>query len=225
MKQLIGRKIGMTQLFAVNGAQQVVTVIEILPNIISQIKTVNNDGYNSYVIGYDKKRHFNKCEEGIAKKNKLDVAAFYREIICDDEKYQNLKIGDNLNASIFNPGDFIDVIGISKGKGYTGVIKCYHHKIGPKSHGSGYHRGLGSFANNGRCNNRVLPGKKMSGHRGFKQVTIFNLPILEINSEKNYILVKGAVPGNKKSLLKIRSTIKFHSNIKKPLIEFYNINK
>ena len=208
MKQLIGRKIGMTQLFNNDGSFCVATFIEILPNIVVQIKDKEKDGYNSFVIGYGvKKKNINNCEKGIAKKCNLSPSMFYKEIFID-ELNGDVSIGSEFNASLFKSGEVVDVIGVSKGKGYSGVIKRYHHKIGYKSHGSGYHRGMGSFANNGRCNNRVLPGKKMSGHHGFKQATILNLSILEANAEKKYILVSGAIPGAKKSLVKIRSSVK-----------------
>ena len=208
MKQLIGRKVGMTRLFGNDGSSYAVTFIEVLPNVVVQIKNKDKDGYDSFVVGYDvKKKNINNCEKGIAKKCNLSPFLFYREIFVD-ELVENISIGSELNASLFKSGEKVDVIGISKGKGYSGVIKRYHHKIGYKSHGSGYHRGQGSFANNGRCNNRVLPGKKMSGHHGFKKATILNLSILETNVEKKYILVNGAVPGAKKTLVKIRSSIK-----------------
>ncbi|MCQ2791915.1 MAG: 50S ribosomal protein L3 [Bacilli bacterium] len=210
MKQLIGRKLGMTQIFATDGTQYAVSVIEVLPNIVSQIKTSEKDGYKAYVVGYDNKRESraNKCEKGIAKKSNTPLAKFYREVSGKDLDSLNLNVGAKLDASLFKTGDIVDVIGTSKGKGYTGTIKRYHHTIGPKGHGSGYHRQVGSFANNGRCNNRVLPGKKMSGHRGFEQVTVLNLLVVESNAEKGYILVKGAIPGTKQSLVKIRSAIR-----------------
>lgn len=210
MKQIIGRKLGMTQIFATDGTQYGVTVIEVLPNIVTRIKSEEKDGYKAYVIGYDNKKEAkaNKCEKGYAKKTNTAVAKFYRELEGNELDALNLVVGAKLDASLFKAGDIVDVIGTSKGKGYTGTIKRYHHTIGPKGHGSGYHRQVGSFANNGRCNNRVLPGKKMSGHRGFEQATILNLLVVETNNEKGYILVKGAIPGNKQSLVKIRSAIR-----------------
>ncbi|MCQ2794165.1 MAG: 50S ribosomal protein L3 [Bacilli bacterium] len=210
MKQIIGRKLGMTQIFATDGTQYGVTVVEVLPNIVTRIKTVEKDGYKAYVIGYDTKKEAkaNKCEKGYAKKTNTPIANFYREIAGKDLDNLNLAVGAKLDASLFKTGDIVDVIGTSKGKGYTGTIKRYHHTIGPKGHGSGYHRQVGSFANNGRCNNRVLPGKKMSGHRGFEQVTILNLLVVETNAEKGYILIKGALPGANHSLVKIRSAIR-----------------
>ncbi|MCQ2795377.1 MAG: 50S ribosomal protein L3 [Bacilli bacterium] len=210
MKQLIGRKLGMTQIFATDGTQYAVSVIEVLPNVITRIKTEEKDGYKAYVVGYDSKKESraNKCEKGFSKKSNTPLARFYREVTGKDLDALNLTVGGKLDASIFKAGDIVDVIGTSKGKGYTGTIKRYHHTIGPKGHGSGYHRQVGSFANNGRCNNRVLPGKKMSGHRGFEQATILNLLVVETNAEKGYILVKGAIPGAKQSLVKIRSAIR-----------------
>ena len=210
MKQIIGRKIGMTQVFASDGTQYAVSVINILPNVVTRVKSKEKDGYDALVVGFDSKKesNANKSEKGIAKKANLPVAKFLREVSGNEVEKLNLKVGDKLDASLFKAGDVVDVIGTSKGKGYTGTIKRYHHTIGPKGHGSGYHRGVGSFANNGRCNNRVLPGKKMSGHFGFNQVTIQNLIVVESNAEKNYILIKGAVPGCKQSLVKIRSAVK-----------------
>lgn len=210
MKQIIGRKVGMTQVFATDGTQYAVTVVEVLPNVVTRIKTKEKDGYDAFVISYDTKKesNANKCEKGIAKKANLPVAKFLREVSGNELVNAHLEVGSKLDASLFKAGDIVDVIGTSKGKGYTGTIKRYHHIIGPKGHGSGYHRGVGSFANNGRCNNRVLPGKKMSGHRGFEQATIMNLLVVETNVEKNYILIKGALPGANKSLVKIRTAIK-----------------
>ena len=210
MKQLIGRKLGMTQIFATDGTQYAVSVIEVLPNVITRIKTEEKDGYKAYVVGYDSKKESraNKCEKGFSKKSNTPLAKFYREVTGKDLDALNLTVGGKLDASLFKAGDIVDVIGTSKGKGYSGTIKRYHHTIGPKGHGSGYHRQVGSFANNGRCNNRVLPGKKMSGHHGFEQATILNLLVVETNAEKGYILVKGAIPGAKQSLVKIRSAIR-----------------
>jgi large subunit ribosomal protein L3 len=124
------------------------------------------------------------------------------------DELANYKVGDKITADIFKAGDVVDVIGTSKGRGYAGVIKRWGHTIGPKGHGSGYHRGQGSFANNGRNNARVIPGKKMSGHHGNLSATILNQLLVEANAEKNYILVRGSVPGAKRSLVLVRSAIK-----------------
>lgn len=208
MKAIVGRKVGMTQVFATDGQQYAVTVVEVLPNIVSQIKTVETDGYNAVQVAYDEKREksTNKCEVGHAKKANIKVGQHYREFRF--EEVPTYQLGDKIEASIFQAGDVVDVIGVSKGKGYSGTVKRWGHKIGPKGHGSGYHRGQGSFANNGRCNNRVIPGKKMSGHHGFQSATILNLVVVEANAEKGYILIKGALPGAKKSLVTIREAVK-----------------
>ena len=120
----------------------------------------------------------------------------------------SFEVGSEIKADLFNAGDIVDVIGTSKGRGYAGVIKRWGQAIGPKGHGSGYHRQQGSFANNGRCNNRVIPGKKMSGHMGNQSATVLNQIIVKVDADKNYILVRGGVPGPKKSIVKIRSAVK-----------------
>lgn len=208
MKAIIGRKMGMTQVFATDGQQYAVTVVEVLPNIVSQVKSVETDGYNAVQVAYEEKRESraNKCELGHAKKAGIQVGKVYREFRFENKP--NLNLGDKIDASIFKAGDVVDVVGVSKGKGYSGTVKRWGHKIGPRGHGSGYHRGQGSFANNGRCNNRVIPGKKMSGHHGFESATILNLLVVEANAEKGYVLIKGAVPGARKSIVTIREAVK-----------------
>lgn len=216
MKQIIGRKIGLIKVFGEEGSEYPATVVEVLPNIVMQIKNKKKDGYSSYVIGYGENKKPNKCEMGIAnkisfKKNESDkiyVPKFYMEICGDELEKKNLEVKSVLDASIFKAGEVVDVIGTSKGKGFTGAVKKHHFRLGTSSHGSGYHRGVGSFANGGRCNNRVMPGKKMAGRSGCKQVTMFNEVILESNPGKNFILIKGSLPGNMFSILKIRSAIK-----------------
>ena len=122
------------------------------------------------------------------------------------------QLGDTIKADLFKDGDIVDVIGTSKGHGYSGTIKRWHMHIGPKGHGSGYHRGQGSFANNGRYNHGVMPGKHMSGHHGNKSATLLNLLVVKVDAEKGYILVKGGLPGAKKSIVTIRSAIKTVKN-------------
>ena len=131
------------------------------------------------------------------------------------------QLGDLLKADMFQAGDIVDVVGTSKGHGYSGTIKRWHMHIGPKGHGSGYHRGQGSFANNGRYNHGVMPGKHMSGHHGNKSATLLNLLVVKVDAEKGYILIKGGLPGAKKSIVTIRSGIKTVKNKPsvKPLIE------
>ena len=207
MKSIVGRKIGMTQVFAIDGTQYPVTVIEVLPNVVTQIKTVETDGYDAVQVGYeDKKDHrCNKAELGIFKKAGVAPKYEVSELHFSDANY---KVGDEIKADIFSAGEIVDVIGTSKGHGFSGAVKRWHYTIGPKGHGSGYHRGPGSFATNGRCNNRVHPGKKMAGHYGHQQATILNLTVVAVDVENNAILIKGAVPGPKKSVVTIRTAVK-----------------
>ena len=208
MKQIIGRKIGMTQVYAEDGTMYAVTVVEVLPNVVTQKKTLEKDGYEAIQIGYEdkKEKNLNKCEKGIfAKANVTDKANLFE---LKGDEMTKFEVGQEITCDLFTKGEQIDVIGTSKGRGYAGTIKRWGHKIGPKGHGSGYHRGQGSFANNGRCNNRVIPGKKMSGHMGNQSATVLNQVVVDSNKEMNYILVSGGVPGPKKGLVKIRSAIK-----------------
>jgi len=208
MKQIIGRKMGMTEVFAQDGTMYAVTVIEVLPNVVTQVKTLEKDGYVALQVGFEEKKESkaNKAEKGHFAKAGVPVMKVLGEIKGDE--LANYKVGDKITADIFKAGDVVDVIGTSKGRGYAGVIKRWGHTIGPKGHGSGYHRGQGSFANNGRNNARVIPGKKMSGHHGNLSATILNQLLVEANAEKNYILIRGSVPGAKRSLVLVRSAIK-----------------
>ena len=220
MKAILGRKMGMTSVFAEDGTLYPVTVVEVLPNVVTQVKTLEKDGYVAVQVGYEDKKESraNKAEKGIAKKANTVPHYVSRELRGDEMgAYQ---LGDVLKADMFKDGDIVDVIGTSKGHGYTGTIKRWHMHIGPKGHGSGYHRGMGSFANNGRYNHGVMPGKHMSGHHGNKSATLLNLLVVKVDAEKGYILIKGGLPGTKKSIVTIRSAIKTVKNQEKvkPLI-------
>ena len=220
MKQIIGRKIGMTQMFAEDGTMYAVSVIEVLPNVVTQKKTLEKDGYEAIQVGYeDKLKNVNNCEKGLF--SKISVTPKKNLFELKGDEMNSYEVGSEIKADLFKEGEAIDVIGTSKGRGYAGVIKRWGHTIGPKGHGSGYHRGQGSFANNGRCNNRVIPGKKMSGHMGNQSATVLNLRVIKVDAEKNYILVKGGVPGPKKGLVKIRSAVKTNAKAfsLKPLID------
>ena len=207
MKQIIGRKIGMTQMFAEDGTMYAVSVIEVLPNVVTQKKTLEKDGYEAIQVGYeDKLKNVNNCEKGLF--SKINVTPKKNLFELKGDEMNSYEVGSEIKADLFKEGEAIDVIGTSKGRGYAGVIKRWGHTIGPKGHGSGYHRGQGSFANNGRCNNRVIPGKKMSGHMGNQSATVLNQIIVKVDASKNYILVRGGVPGSKKSIVKIRSAVK-----------------
>ena len=221
MKAILGRKMGMTSVFAEDGTMYPVTVVEVLPNVVTQVKTVEKDGYVAVQVGYEEKKESraNKCEKGIAKK--ANTVPHYVSAELRGDEMANYQLGDLLKADMFSAGDIVDVIGTSKGHGYTGTIKRWHMHIGPKGHGSGYHRGQGSFANNGRYNHGVMPGKHMSGHHGNKSATLLNLLVVKVDAEKNYILIKGGLPGAKKSIVTIRTAVKTVKNPEqvKPLID------
>ena len=224
MKEIIGRKMGMTEVFAADGTMYAVTVVEVLPNVVTQVKTAEKDGYAALQVGFEEKREnkVNKAEKGHFAKANVPAFKVLAEIKGDE--LANYNVGDKVTADIFKAGDVVDVIGASKGRGYAGTIKRWGHKIGPKGHGSGYHRGQGSFANNGRNNARVIPGKKMSGHHGNLSATILNLKVVEVNAEKNYILVKGGLPGPKKSLVTIRSAVKKQIGHAETIKELVNLH-
>jgi len=219
MKSIIGRKIGMTEVFAEDGQMYAVTVVEVLPNVVTQKKTIEKDGYVAVQVGYeDKVKNVNKPMKGIFEKAKVAPKQHLYELKGDE--LAGYEVGQEIKADLFKAGDVIDVIGHSKGRGFAGTVKRWGHTIGPKGHGSGYHRGQGSFANNGRCNNRVIPGKHMSGHMGNLSATVLNQRVIAVDAEKNYILVSGGVPGSKLSIVKIRSAVKGikHPETIKPLL-------
>lgn len=221
MKEIIGRKMGMTQVYTEDGTMYAVTVVEVLPNVVTLKKTKEHDGYEAIQIGYEdkKERLLNKVEKGIFTKANVSPKQFLFELKGDE--MNSYEVGSEIKADLFKAGDIVDVLGTSKGRGYAGVIKRWGHTIGPKGHGSGYHRGQGSFANNGRCNNRVIPGKKMSGHMGNQHATVLNQIIVKVDAEKNYVLVRGGIPGPKKSIVKIRSAVKpaLQKTTVKPVID------
>ena len=205
MKGILGRKLGMTQVFTKEGKLIPVTVIEVLPNTVMQVKTVETDGYSAIQVGMvDKKEaRANKPEMGRAKKANTTPKRFLKEIRDYDGQ---VNIGDVITANTFEVGDVVDVTGTSKGHGFTGVIKRHNQSRGPETHGSRYHRRPGSLGT--MLPKRVLKGKKLSGHMGVDTVTIQNLEIIEINESEGYILVSGNVPGAKNSVVFIKSAIK-----------------
>ncbi len=205
MKGILGRKVGMTQVFTKAGKLIPVTVIACEPNTVMQVKTVEKDGYNALQLGvFEKKQNrTNKAEIGHAKKASTTPKRFLKEIRDYEGAYN---IGDKISAAIFEVGDVVDVTGTSKGKGMQGVIKRWNGSRGPMGHGSHYHRGPGSLGT--MLPKRVLKGKKLPGHMGVETVTIQNLEIIEVNEAENYILVSGNIPGAKNSLVYIKSAIK-----------------
>lgn len=206
MKGILGRKLGMTQVFGANGKLVPVTVIEIEPNVVTQIKTKDNDGYEAVQLGFDSVREkvSNKAKVGHTKKANTTPKRFLREIRGVDISAYTL--GQEVKADLFLAGEMVDVTGISKGKGYQGVIKKNNQHRGPMSHGSKYHRGVGSLGTMRPM--RVMPGKALPGHMGAEQVTIQNLEIIKVDTEDNYILVKGSIPGPKKSMVIVKSAVK-----------------
>jgi large subunit ribosomal protein L3 len=200
MAGLIGRKIGMTQIFAEDGTVIPVTVIEAGPNVVTQIKTPQTDGYSAVQLGYEESKRLNKPERGHLKK--LPPLRHLRELGVGSEEHYEL--GQRLDVGLFRAGELLDVTGISKGKGFAGVVKRHHFSGGPKTHGqSDRHRAPGSIGS-GTTPGRVLKGLRMAGRMGHDRVTVRNLEIVRLEPEQNLLLVKGAVPGPTEGLLLVR---------------------
>ena len=218
MKGILGRKAGMTQVFTKEGKVIPVTVIEVEPNVVTQVKTVESDGYNAVQLGYlDKKeKNATKASIGHAKKANTNPKRFLKEI--RDVEVSDYALGQVLTSSVFAAGEIVDVTGTSKGKGFQGVIKRHGQSEGPKTHGSRYHRRPGSMGTMRPM--RVLKGKKLAGHMGNETVTGQNLEIIEVCEAENYILVSGNVPGPKNSLVLIRSAVKGGSVAPKEIVSF-----
>ena len=221
MKSVIGYKIGMTQVFTEEGLCVPVTVVEVEPNVVLQKRSIEKDGYEALVVGMGSIREnlLTKPELGQFKKAGVEAKRIVKELKGDE--LMGYEVGNTITADIFKAGELVDVTGTTKGKGFAGVIKTYGHAIGPKGHGSGYHRGAGSFATNGRTNNRIHLGKKSAGHHGHDKTTILNLLVVGVDVERNALLVKGAIPGPKKSIVVIRSAIKEQrkSRVAKTLVD------
>ena len=204
-KGIYGKKLGMTQIFDNDGLVIPVTVVEVEPSLVLRKKTVETDGYNAIVLatGKKKKKQMNKPEKGQFDKVKLAYKKYVKELRLDDIESYN--VGDELKADIFEAGELVDVQGVSKGKGFQGVIKRHGQHIGPKGHGSMYHRRPGSMGPTSSPG-RVFPGKKLPGHTGKDTVTVQNLQIVKVDMDKNVILIKGSIPGYKNSLVRIKET-------------------
>ena len=217
-KAILARKIGMTQIFAEDGTLIPVTVLEAGPCLVVQKKTVENDGYSALQVGFGqtKVRHKSKPLRGHYEA-RLGVSVGtepYKEIksfkVLKEFKLNNpdqFEVGAEIKADIFNVGDFVDISGISKGKGYQGAIKRHGQHRGPMTHGSKYHRGLGSMGP-GTTPGSVKKGKKMPGHMGAKKVTVQNLEVIRADGEQNLLLIRGAIPGVRGGLVSIKSTVK-----------------
>ncbi len=206
-KAILATKVGMTQIFSDDGVLTPVTVLQAGPCVVTQVKTVENDGYSAVQVGFVDKREklVAKPQKGAFDKAGVSYKRYLREFKLEDA--ENYSVKQEIKADIFASGDKIDVTAISKGKGFQGAIKRHGQHRGPMTHGSKYHRHAGS---NGAASDpsRVFKGKKMPGRMGGKQVTVQNLEIVRVDAEKNLILVKGAVPGPKKSLVTVKETVK-----------------
>ncbi len=207
-KGILGRKIGMTQVFNENGTVVPVTVVQAGPLTVVQKKTAEIDGYNSVKFGFEDipERKANKPTKGQFEKAGISCKKFMREFKLDD--VSNYEVGNVVNVEdMFEEGDMIDVTGISKGKGYQGTTKRFGTARGRMSHGSGYHRGTGSLGANSSPS-RIFKGKKMPGHMGSEKVTVQNLAVVRVDKERGLLLVRGAVPGPKGGLLVIKDSVK-----------------
>ncbi|MCJ8014996.1 50S ribosomal protein L3 [Paenibacillus sp. KQZ6P-2] len=206
MKGILGKKLGMTQVFTPEGNVIPVTVIEAGPCVVLQKKDVENDGYEAIQIGFSDKKESrsNKPEAGHAKKANTAPKRYVREVRGVD--LGAYEVGQELKADIFAEGEYVDVTGTSKGKGFQGNIKRWGQSRGPMAHGSRYHRGPGSMGSIQA--NRVPKGKRLPGHMGHVTVTVQKLEIVKVDTERNVLLVKGAIPGPKNSFVKINETVK-----------------
>ena len=206
-KAIIGKKIGMTQIFDKEGKVIPVTVIEAGPCVVAQVKTVESDGYNAVQLGFGevKESKVNKPDAGHFKKAQIEPKKHLREFRV--ENVEEYKVGDNIYADVFAEGDRVDVQGISKGHGFQGVIKRHGQSRGPMGHGSMYHRRPGSMGSTSTPG-RVHPGKKLPGHMGVVTSTVQDLLIVKVDLDKNIICVKGSVPGAKGTIIKVKQSVK-----------------
>ncbi len=209
-KAILAKKIGMTQVFDENGILIPVTVLEAGPCVVTQKKTVETDGYEAIQVGFlpAKDKALNKPKKGHLAKAGVENVRILKEFKLDD--VSAYEVGAKITADVFEAGDKIDVSGTSKGKGYQGAIKRHGFSRGPMSHGSKYHRGLGSLSS-GTTPGKVKKGKKMPGHMGAKTITTQNLEVVRADAEKNLLLVKGAVPGPKGSVITIKNAVKINN--------------
>ncbi|WP_108775521.1 50S ribosomal protein L3 [Lactimicrobium massiliense] len=221
MKGILGRKLGMTQVFTIDGTLIPVTVIDVKPNVVLQKKTKENDGYEAVQLGYEdvKEHRSNKPAIGHAKKANTAPKHYIREVRADE--MMNLEVGAEVKADLFKTGDVVDVQGVSKGHGFMGTIVRNNASRGPMSHGSGHHRHIGSLATNGRNNGVVNKGTVMPGHEGCYTTTNQNLTVIKADADEGYILVKGNVPGPKHGLVLIHTTVKPVKEVKVPELISY----
>ncbi len=204
-KAILATKVGMTQIFNADGSLVPVTVLQAGPCVVTQVKTVENDGYAAVQVGFQdiREKLVNKPRKGMFAKAGVPCKRYLKEFKLEGE----YNVADEITVDVFEAGDKVDTTAIAKGKGFQGAIKRHGQSRGPMAHGSKYHRHAGS---NGACSSpsKVFKGKKMPGHMGGKKVTTQNLEVIRVDAEKNLLLVKGAVPGPKKSLVTIKESVK-----------------
>ena len=213
MKGLLGRKLGMTQVFTADGILIPVTVVEVTPNVVLQKKTIENDGYEAVQLGYEEKKiqRATKALVGHVTKANTTPKQFIKEI--RGTGLNGYEVGSQVKADLFAPGEMVDVSGTSKGKGYTGAVVRNNQSTGPNSHGSGFHRSPGSLATIGRNNSIINKGRIMAGQEGGYSTTNQNLEVIAVDTDKNVILIKGNVPGPKRGYVVIKSTVKPVANV------------
>ena len=206
-KGILGKKVGMTQYFTESGELVPVTVVAVQPNVVLQLKTMENDGYEAVQLGFEDIREVlsNKPAKGHVAKANATPKRFIREI--NNVELSEYTVGQELTVDVFQAGDVVDVTGTSKGKGFQGAIKRHGQSRGPMAHGSRYHRRPGSMGG-ASSPSRVFKGKALPGQMGGNRITIQNLEIVKVDAERNVILIKGNVPGSKKSLVEIKTAIK-----------------
>ena len=207
VKEIYGKKIGMTQIFGENGIAIPVTAIEAMPLTVVAKKTQDKDGYNAIVVSFGdiKEKNANKPHKGVFEKAGVEVQKYLKEIKV--ENVDEYEIGSKITVEAFEQNDKVDVQGTSKGKGFQGVIKRHGQHRGPMGHGSMYHRRPGSMGST-TTPGRVFKGKKLPGHMGSQTSTILNLDVVKVDTDKNVILVKGSIPGAKKSIVRVRKSVK-----------------
>ena len=205
-KGILGKKLGMTQVFTEDGQAVPVTVIQAGPCVVTQVKTEDNDGYTAIQLGFDdqKEHRANKPTLGHVKKANTAPKRYVKEI--RDVNFEQYKLGDEVKADVFAAGELVDVVGESKGKGFAGAIKRHNQGRGPMSHGSHYHRGPGSLGAIDPA--RVFKGQTLPGRMGGERVTIQNLEVVKVDAERNLLLIKGSIPGAKNSYVTVKSAIK-----------------
>ena len=204
IKGLLGKKVGVTQVFTKDGTIEAVTAIEAGPCTVTQVKTAAKEGYNAVQLGFGQAKRLNAPEKGHL--GKLGLFKYLREFRVDDKP--DVEVGHRVDVTLFQPGDRVDVIGLSKGRGFAGVVKRYHFAGGPKTHGqSDRHRAPGAIGS-GTTPGHILKGLRMAGHMGYQRVTVKRLEVVKADPDRNLLLVKGAVPGAKNGLLEIKKSQK-----------------